>query len=46
MFQCTVKYEKTMEDGRLQKVSESYLVEALNFTEAERRILEEMAPFM
>ena len=46
MFQCTVKYEKTLDDGRLQKVSESYLVEAISFTEAERRIIEEMAPFM
>ena len=46
MFHCTVKYEKTLDDGRLQKVSESYLVEAISFTEAERRIIEEMAPFM
>ena len=35
-----------MEDGVVKKVNEPYLVEALNFTEAERRIIEEVAPFM
>lgn len=45
-FQCTVKYEKTKEDGKQQKVTEPYLVDALNFTEAERRIIEEITPFM
>ena len=45
-FQCTVKYEKTMENGALKKVSEPYLVDALSFTEAEKRIIEEITPFM
>lgn len=45
-YQCTVKYEKTMENGALKKVSEPYLVEALSFTEAEKRIIEEITPFM
>ncbi|MBR1889434.1 MAG: DUF4494 domain-containing protein [Alloprevotella sp.] len=45
-FQCTVKYEKTAEDGGLKKVSEAYLVNAINFTEAERRIIEELSPYM
>lgn len=45
-FECKVKYEKTMENGLVKKVNEPYLVDALNFTEAERRIIEEITPFM
>lgn len=45
-FECKVKYEKQQENGSLKKVQEPYLVEAFNFTEAERRITEEIAPFM
>ena len=45
-FECKVKYEKTMENGLQKKVNEPYLVDALNFTEAERRIIEEITPFM
>ena len=35
-----------MENGLVKKVTEPYMVDALNFTEAERRIIEEMSPFM
>ena len=35
-----------MENGLVKKVNEPYLVDALSFTEAEKRILEEIAPFM
>lgn len=35
-----------MENGLVKKVNEPYLVDALNFTEAERRIIEEITPFM
>jgi hypothetical protein len=45
-FEVTVKYEKTAEDGRIIKVSEKYLVDALSFTEAEARITKEMEPFI
>lgn len=45
-FECKIKYERTMDNGMLKKVNEPYLVDALNFTEAERRITEEIAPFM
>lgn len=45
-FECKVRYEKTLENGLLKKVTESYLVDALSFTEAERRFLEEIEPFM
>lgn len=45
-FECKIKYEKTMENGLVKKVNEPYLVDALNFTEAERRIIEEITPYM
>ena len=45
-FECKIKYEKTMENGLVKKVNEPYLVDALSFTEAEKRIIEEISPFM
>ena len=45
-FECKIKYEKTAEEGKIAKVSEGYLVDALSFTEAEARIIEEMRPFI
>ena len=35
-----------MENGMNKKVTEPYLVDALSFTEAESRIIEEMTPFI
>lgn len=45
-FECKIKYDKTVDDGRIIKVNETYLVDALSFTEAEARIVEEMKPFI
>lgn len=45
-FECTIKYEKELEDGKLAKTTERYLVDALTFTEAEARIIKEMEPFI
>lgn len=45
-FECVIKYDKVQENGIEKKVSESYLVDALSFTEAEARIIEEMTPFI
>ena len=45
-FECTVRYDKTLETGLLKKVTESYLVDALSFTEAEERFLQEIEPMM
>jgi hypothetical protein len=45
-FECKIKYEKTADDGKIVKTSETYLVDALSFTEAEARITEEMKPFI
>lgn len=45
-FECKVRYDKTLETGLLKKVTETYLVDALSFTEAEERFLEELEPMM
>lgn len=45
-FECKIRYEKTMENGLVKKVNEPYLVDALSFTEAEARIIEEITPFI
>lgn len=45
-FECKVRYDKTMENGMQKKVTEPYLVDALSFTEAEARIIEEITPFI
>ncbi len=41
-FECSIRFEKMMENGMNKKVTERYLVDALSFTEAEARIIEEM----
>ncbi|WP_085535525.1 DUF4494 domain-containing protein [Massilibacteroides vaginae] len=45
-FECKVTYEKVLENGMQKKVTEPYLVDALSFTEAEARIIEEIRPFI
>lgn len=45
-FETHVKYEKTLETGIQKKVDETYLVDAMSFTEAENRTIEEMTPFI
>ncbi len=45
-FECKIKYEKTTDEGKIASVNENYLVDALSFTEAESRIIEEMKPFI
>ncbi len=45
-FECKVRYDKAMENGLSKQVTETYLVDALSFTEAERRFIEEIEPFM
>ncbi|MDE6685607.1 MAG: DUF4494 domain-containing protein, partial [Duncaniella sp.] len=44
-FETKVRYDKTMENGSVKKVTEAYMVDALSFTEAEARISEEIAHF-
>lgn len=45
-FECKIRYDKMMENGAVKKVTEPYLVDALSFTEAESRIIEEMTPYI
>lgn len=45
-FECKVKYDKTQEDGQQKKVTESYVVDALSFGEAEQRITKEMSHYI
>ena len=45
-FECKVRYDKTLENGLIKKTTESYLVDALSFTEAEKRFIEEIKPFI
>lgn len=45
-FECKIQHEKTIENGLTKVSTETYLVDALSFTEAEARITEEMAPFV
>lgn len=45
-FECKIRYEKVMDDGLQKKVTESYVVDALSFSEAEERIIEEMSSYI
>ena len=41
-FECTAKYIKMDETGHEKKASETYLLDAISFTEAESRIYKEL----
>lgn len=45
-FTCKIRYNRVAENGMNKKVTEQYLVDALSFTEAESRIIEEITPFI
>ena len=45
-YLCTVAYERQGDEMGLRKVSESYLVDALSFTEAEERVIKEVTPLV
>ena len=45
-FEVKIQYQKILENGKEKKVTEQYVVEALSFTEAESRIIEEMNPYI
>ena len=45
-FEVGVRYDKTMANGVIRKVTESFLLEAISFTEAEKRATEEVAPYI
>lgn len=45
-FEATVRYERQTEDAGQKKVTELYTLDALSFAEAEKRITEELQPFI
>ena len=45
-FECKIQYDKTQENGLIKSTKETYLVDALSFTEAEESITKEIEPFM
>lgn len=45
-FEVAVRYDKTMENGAVKRVTEPYIVDALSFTEAEARTTEYMQPYI
>lgn len=46
LYECGVRYERTMANGMSKKVTELYLVDACSFAEAEGRITKEMEPYI
>jgi len=44
-FECKIACDKILENGIQKKVVDPFLVDALSFTEAEKRIIEETKPF-
>lgn len=44
-IEVKVRYDKTMDNGAIKKVTETYMVDALSCTEAEARVIEEITPF-
>lgn len=45
-FEAKIRYEKTMEDGVPKKVTELYVIDALSWGEAEKRIFKEMSSYV
>ncbi len=45
-FTTKVKYQKTQDDGTEKMVSETYVVDAYSFTEAESSIIDEMSVYV
>lgn len=45
-FECKVKYDKVLEDGCSKNVTDTYLIRAISFAEAEARAVEEVAPYI
>lgn len=44
-YECKIKYRKTLDSGEQKQVTETYLLDAVSYTEAESRISEEMKAY-
>lgn len=45
-FYGAVQYDRIAEEGKVENIVENYLIDALSFTEAESRLIEEIRPFV
>lgn len=45
-FEVGIVFDKTLEDGRIKKVTENYMVDALTFAEGEKNITKEMSAYI
>lgn len=45
-YELKVRYQRETGDGKMQKVNETYLIEAVSHGDAETRLLEEIKPFV
>ncbi len=45
-FECRARYDKMQQNGTVKRVNEPYLLDALTFTEAESRFIEEITPYI
>ena len=45
-IKTSVRFQKRMENGTTKRVTDSYLVDALSFAEAEARIIKEVTPYI
>ena len=45
-FECKIKYNKVLEDGKEKLVNEKYLISAMSFTEAEANFIKEITPYI
>lgn len=45
-FETKIKFQKLMDTGEMKKVTETYVVDALSFSEAESSIIKEMADYI
>lgn len=45
-YECRARYEKTGEDGVMTKVTDIFIVEAVSISDAETRLIENIAPFI
>lgn len=45
-FECGIRYEKMQENGITKKVTESYLVKGISFSDAETNVIKEMSAYI
>lgn len=45
-YECRVKYEKKLDAGEQKKVTETYVVKAVSVSDAEKRVIGELKPYI